>query len=185
MKPSFFRISITVFLLMSTMLMASFKLMSSQKSEPMLDDLRNFQVNTADMLSSGLPTRVHFETLKANGVRNVIDLLPDDRSEEIKLMNALGLKYHNVAVQWKNPTLENFEEYVATMKSFEATGGITLTHCKLNWRGAVFTYLYRVTQLKEPEAIAKKDLDAIWQPDETWQDFIDEVKAKYMSEGSE
>lgn len=185
MNSKLFSILITLFLLASTMLMPSFKVMSSQKSEPELSDLRNFQVNTANMVSSGLPNRIHFETIKANGVLNVIDLLPDDRSAEIKLMNAIGLKYHNVAVEWKNPTLANFEEYVAAMKSFEASGGITLTHCKLNWRGAVFTYLYRVTQLKEPEAIAKEDLDAIWQPDETWQAFIDEVKAKYKSTGSQ
>jgi hypothetical protein len=96
-------------------------------------------------------------------------------------MSTLELQYKNIAVEWVNPTSENFDEYVIAMQQFEKDGGVTLTHCKLNWRGAVFTYLYRVTQLNEPEASAKKDLDATWQPNKTWQRFIDVVKEKYPS----
>ena len=59
-------------------------------------------------------------------------------------------------------------------------GNKTLTHCKLNWRGSAFVYLYRVTQLNEADEIARADMDKIWQPDETWQAFIDEVKAAYQ-----
>jgi hypothetical protein len=43
----------------------------------------------------------------------------------------------------------------------------------------VFTYLYRITQLNEPEETARKDLLAIWRPNATWQDFIDLVIAHY------
>jgi len=50
-----------------------------------------------------------------------------------------------------------------------------LTHCKLNWRGAVFTYLYRITALGEPELSAKQDLLAIWQPNQTWFTFMNTV----------
>ncbi|GGF66463.1 hypothetical protein [Alteromonas lipolytica] len=57
--------------------------------------------------------------------------------------------------------------------------GITLTHCKLNWRGAVFTYLYRVIRLHHDEAEARKDLEAIWQPNETWQYFMERVQQHY------
>lgn len=142
-------------------------------------DLKNYQVNTPQMMSSGLPTRKHFEAFKSNGVSNVVDLIPGDRSEETTLMTELNLQYHNIAVEWENPTVENFEEYVNVMRKFEANDGITLTHCRLNWRGAVFTYLYRVTQLNTPEEAAKQDLLAIWQPNEIWLNFIDKVKAKY------
>jgi len=150
-------------------------------ADPALDNLTNFQVNTPDMVSAGLPNREQFEALKKEGVFNVVDLIPGDRSEEFKLMKTLDLQYQNIAVEWDNPTLENFDDYVIAMQRFEQNGGITLTHCKLNWRGAVFTYLYRVTHLYEPEAVAKKDLDATWQPNETWQRFIEDVKEKYKS----
>lgn len=49
-----------------------------------LSNLKNYQVNTPIMVSSGLPNRAHFEALKANGITNVIDLLPGDRSKERK-----------------------------------------------------------------------------------------------------
>ncbi|MFT4731098.1 MAG: hypothetical protein ACI89W_000101 [Gammaproteobacteria bacterium] len=150
-------------------------------TDPALENLKNFQINTPTMVSAGLPNQAQFEALKANGVFNVIDLIPGDRSEESKLMRSLALQYQNIAVEWDNPTLENFDEYVIAMQQFQKDGGVTLTHCKLNWRGAVFTYLYRVTQLNEPEAAAKKDLDATWQPNETWQHFIEDVKEKYPS----
>jgi hypothetical protein len=91
----------------------------------------------------------------------------------------MSLTYYNIQVEWGNPTIENFREYIKTMKQFNQSEGITLTHCRLNWRGAVFTYLYRVTQLKESEELAKQEMLAIWEPNETWQDFIDAVIAKH------
>ena len=54
-----------------------------------------------------------------------------------------------------------------------------LTHCKLNWRGAAFTYLYRINVLGENEQAAQKDLMAIWHPNPTWFAFMNEVIAHY------
>lgn len=147
-------------------------------NEASLVDLKNYQVNTPKMISSGLPTTKHFETLKEMGVAHVIDLIPGDRSDEANLTKALALNYHNIQVAWKNPTIENFNEYAAKMNEFSQAEGKILTHCRLNWRGAVFTYLYRVTHLKEEEALAKADMLEIWQPDETWQTFINQVKTQ-------
>lgn len=145
-----------------------------------LQGLKNYQVNTPTMVSAGLPTEAHFKVLKGQGVSKVIDLIPGDRSDEKALMKALELDYYNVQVMWDNPTLANFQDYVSYMNSTPEQGGKTLTHCRLNWRGAVFTYLYRVTQLNESDAVAKKDLLAIWEPNETWQAFIEKVKGHYQ-----
>ena len=87
-----------------------------------LSDLKNYQVNTPIMVSSGLPNRAHFEALKANGITNVIDLLPGDRNKESLVMEALGLQYRNIGVEWGNPTLENFDDYAAAMQNFESEG---------------------------------------------------------------
>lgn len=144
-----------------------------------LDDVKNYQVNNAKMVSAGLPTNEQFKALQQIGVSKVIDLIPGDRSEEISLMKELGLPYYNVQVAWEHPTLKNFTDYVAHMNATPGSEGLTLTHCRLNWRGAVFTYLYRVTQLHQDEATAKKDMLAIWQPNDTWQNYINEVKAFY------
>ncbi|RPH19120.1 MAG: hypothetical protein CBB67_009545 [Alteromonadaceae bacterium TMED7] len=149
--------------------------------EKPLTSLKNYQVNTPQMMSSGLPDAAHFETFKSLGVTRVIDLIPGDRNEEQTLVSDLGMDYHNIQVEWENPTVANFVDYVAFMES-PAQQGVTLTHCKLNWRGAVFTYLYRVIRLQENEAAARQDMLAIWQPNDTWQHFIEKVKQHYQSE---
>lgn len=152
---------------------------SNQDPKITLRGLKNYQMNTSQMVSAGLPNLGHLEALKARGVTKVVDLIPGDRSAHSKLMDKLELTYHNIPVDWENPTIQDFNQYVATMKRFEKREGITLTHCKLNWRGAVFTYLYRVTQLGESANLAKQDMLAIWQPNETWQTFIDSVLTEY------
>lgn len=145
-----------------------------------LSDLKNLQINTPIMISAGLPNQRHFQVLQSMGVTTVVDLIPGDRSEHAKLMKAMSLSYHNIQVDWQNPTLEDFQQYVELMTRANKTNGKTLTHCRLNWRGAVFTYLYRVTQLNEAEAIARKDMLAIWQPNEVWQKFINQVMKHYQ-----
>lgn len=140
-----------------------------------LDSLTNYQVNNDHMVSSGLPSAAHFQLLKDEGVNRVIDLIPGDRLQEQQVVEGLSLSYHNVQVEWENPTLANFKEYIGYMAIGNSNDDKVLTHCKLNWRGAVFTYLYRVTVLGESELSAKQDLLAIWQPNQTWFAFMNTV----------
>lgn len=144
-----------------------------------LDTLKNYRINSEKMISAGLPSPQQFALLRQAGVQHVVDLIPGDRSEERQLMASLELDYHNIPVDWEHPKLTDFKQYVATMNANLNQEGKTLTHCKLNWRGAVFTYLYQVTQLGIDETLARETLEAIWQPNETWQAFIDDVKAHY------
>lgn len=143
--------------------------------EATLDSLTNYQVNNDHMVSSGLPAAAHFQLLKDEGVNRVIDLIPGDRLQEQQVVEGLSLDYHNVQVEWENPTLTNFKEYIGYMAQANSADDKVLTHCKLNWRGAVFTYLYRITVLGESELSAKQDLLAIWQPNQTWFAFINTV----------
>ena len=146
-----------------------------------LQDLQNYQVNSEKMLSAGLPNKKHFTALKELGVRHVVDLIPGDRSEEKQLMKSLQLNYQNIPVDWHNPRLEDFDAYVAFMKRAMNQDGKVLTHCQLNWRGAVFTYLYRVIEMGDSEELAKTDLLAIWKPEGVWVSFIEEVIEKRMA----
>lgn len=144
-----------------------------------LSTLKNYTVLSNTSMSAGLPERVHFELLKASGLTHVIDLIPDDRTEERMLLEELNLNYLNIPVDWETPTIENFQSYVAQMQMNTQEGGVTLTHCRLNWRGAVFSYLYQVTQLGIPEPEAKQTMLNIWQPNEVWQNYIEDVLAHY------
>jgi protein tyrosine phosphatase (PTP) superfamily phosphohydrolase (DUF442 family) len=144
-----------------------------------LDSLTNYQINNSFMQSSGLPAPEHFAFLKAAGVTHVIDLIPGDRSDEAGLTRALGLQYTNIPVDWEHPTVEHFEQYILAMAQAEPDKEKVLTHCKLNWRGASFTYLYRITVLGEDENLAKEDLLNIWQPNVTWFTFMGEAISGY------
>lgn len=144
-----------------------------------LATLTNYQVNSDSMLSSGQPEAEHFNALKTLGVRHVVDLIPGDRSAEQALVEDLGLSYTHIPVDWEAPTIEDFKRYVSAMQSNSQPGSKTLTHCKLNWRGATFTYLYRVVILNENEQIAREDMLKIWSPNDTWQAFINTVKSHY------
>ena len=144
-----------------------------------LSSLTNLQRNNDFMISSGLPAKNHLALLKEDGVGNVIDLIPGDRSQEIMNTAELGLSYFNVPVEWEKPMLTDFLNYAAFMQRVDKGSEKVLTHCKLNWRGASFTYLYRVNVLGEDEKTAKKDLLAIWQPNPTWYAFMEGVIAHY------
>lgn len=144
-----------------------------------LSSLTNLQRNNNFMISSGLPAKEHLALLKEEGVAYVVDLIPGDRSQEIMNTAELGLNYFNVPVEWEKPVLTDFLNYSAFMQRVDRGSEKVLTHCKLNWRGASFTYLYRVNVLGEDENIAKKDLLAIWQPNPTWYAFMEGVIAHY------
>ena len=144
-----------------------------------LETLTNYQENAPFMYSSGLPDASHLSLLKEKGVTHVIDLIPGNRASEILTTSELGLDYFNVPVDWEGPTLANFLNYAAFMQSVDVNEDKVLTHCKLNWRGAAFTYLYRINVLGESELTAKKDLMAIWHLTPTWYAFMSEVIAHY------
>ena len=148
---------------------------TAPQAEVTLASITNYQVNNDHMVSSGLPSAAHFQLLKDEGVNRVIDLIPGDRLQEQQVVEGLSLNYHNVQVEWENPTLANFKAYIGYMTLGNSNDDKVLTHCKLNWRGAVFTYLYRITALGEPELSAKQDLLAIWQPNQTWFTFMNTV----------
>ena len=51
-------------------------------------------------------------------------------------------------------------------------GKKTLLHCQANYRASAFSFLYRVLYEGVPMATAKKDLDSVWTPNQTWRELI-------------
>ena len=152
---------------------------SSQSPLSVLADLKNLQINSTNMVSSGLPSNAHLSQLNEMGVTHVIDLIPGEREEESAVVSSLGMNYHNIQVVWDNPTYENFSDYSDEMSEAHKNGGLVLTHCKLNWRGSVFTYLYRITVQQKDEAAMKAEMLKTWQPNDIWLAFIHTVLDEY------
>jgi protein tyrosine phosphatase (PTP) superfamily phosphohydrolase (DUF442 family) len=111
--------------------------------------------------------------LAEQGITLVIDLRDQPPAEEQQQLEAAGIRWVNVPVVWAQPRKGDFEEFSRLMTANEDEN--IFVQCQANYRASAFTYLYRVTELGVPEAEARKDLNAIWTPEGTWQEFIDDV----------
>lgn len=111
------------------------------------------------------------------GIEVVINLaLPTSSNAlagEAELVTGQGLTYLQIPVEWEEPKLEQFDQYVGAMRAF--AGRRVWLHCAKNMRVSAFVYLYRRLVLGEDEAAALFPMRAVWQPNATWQAFIDEV----------
>jgi len=129
-------------------------------------------------VSPTLATGGHFTgdgiaALTEQGVSVVIDLRdrpPEDQEERLA---AAGIRWINVPVVWKAPHRDDFEAFSRFMSENE--GESILVQCQANYRASAMTYLYRVTKGGVPEQEARKDLNAIWTPEGTWEEYIDEI----------
>lgn len=142
-----------------------------------LDDILNFRALGVDgrIGTAGQPAGYQFEAIKQGGYETVINLamptslgaLPNER----ELVEALGMRYLPLPVVWEEPTAQDLEKFFSAMDA--QAGKRVFVHCALNKRVSVFVYLYRVLRLQEPEALARKDLLKIWEPEPHWRQFIE------------
>ena len=139
-----------------------------------LTDIKNYKPLSEQFSSAGMPVAGDFQTLKNNGFQHIINLIPGDFSEEKAQLASLQMTFDQIAVDWNNPTLENFAEFTGLMKQYQ--GDKVLVHCKLNYRASVFAYLYEVRELANDPHVAEKKMLSIWQPNDTWSAFIKRVE---------
>ena len=97
--------------------------------------------------------------------------LPDERA----VVEAQGMTYYPIPVEWECPTSQDFQQFVTMMTQFAEHK--VFVHCAMNMRVSAFVYLYRRLQ-GVPQDTAAADLAKIWQPNETWQTFINTVLAE-------
>lgn len=146
---------------------------SASSLDDSLAKITNFHFVSKQLASSGLLDLDNYKHIKQYGFEHVINLIPGDQTEERKTVETMGLSYEQIPVDWSEPTLQDFEDFVKLMKSYK--GDKIYVHCEANFRASTFVYLYRVTQLGISLEEAKKDLLKIWQPSETWQGYIEKV----------
>ncbi len=133
--------------------------------------------------TSGQLSSADIQLLPEHGIEVVINLalptstnaLPDEASR----ITGLGLVYIQIPVIWELPEPEQFTQFVGVMHAFK--GRKIWVHCAKNMRVSAFIYLYRKYILLESEQDATFPMREIWQPDETWQEFIDLVGKRYKS----
>ncbi|PIG93857.1 protein tyrosine phosphatase family protein [Gloeocapsopsis sp. IPPAS B-1203] len=147
-----------------------------------LEDIYNFLPLSDSIATAGQPTTQQFSDIKAAGYDVVINLaLPTSTNaitNEQQIVENLGIKYVHIPVIWEKPTLEDIERFFAVME--ENADKNVFVHCAMNMRVSAFVYLYRIIHEQTNIEEAKKSLYQIWQPNETWQQFIEKVIAYYQ-----
>ena len=93
--------------------------------------------------------------------------------DEAGLVRSLGLKYIHIPVIWENPTPEDLDAFMDTMDSLQ--GKKVYVHCVANMRVSAFMALYRILRLGWDLERAMQDVHKIWEPNERWAAFIQQV----------
>ncbi|AFZ32771.1 Beta-lactamase hydrolase-family protein [Gloeocapsa sp. PCC 7428] len=145
-------------------------------------EIYNFLQVSDAIATAGQPTAQQFADIKAAGYEVVVNLaLPTSThaiANEQKIVEDLGMDYVHIPVIWEKPTLEDIERFFHVMQA-NADKNV-FVHCAMNMRVSAFVYLYRVIHEQTSVEEAKQDLQRIWQPNDTWQQFIDKVIAHYQ-----
>lgn len=139
-----------------------------------LKAIRNYRQVDRRLAVAGQPESLQFKALRYADFHTVINLALDSSpgaiADEREQIEALGMRYHHIPVQWEAPTAEDFEQFSAILDR-EGDRRV-LVHCAAAKRASAFVFLHRVLrQGRDPEQ-ARAELHAVWQPDEIWAGFI-------------
>jgi protein tyrosine phosphatase (PTP) superfamily phosphohydrolase (DUF442 family) len=144
-------------------------------------DVLNFLPISESLGTAGQPTPEQFSAIGQAGYQLVINLAMPDSSnalpDEAELVEAQGLGYVHIPVVWESPTLDDVARFFDVMDRHR--GDKVFVHCALNMRVSCFVLLYRVIRLGEPLAEAVETMRLVWEPNEVWRVFVDEVLAYY------
>lgn len=144
-----------------------------------LSDIRNYKAYSPTFSSAGQPSREQLALLKKEGFERIAYIAFSNSrgaiADEDAIVKELGMDYVQVPVTWDAPTKADFYAFAGAMQ--REPGKKTLLHCQANFRASAFAFLYRVIYQDIPVAEAKADMNAIWQPNDTWRHLIFEVLA--------
>ncbi|MBD1873139.1 protein tyrosine phosphatase family protein [Nodosilinea sp. FACHB-131] len=144
-----------------------------------LQAIRNYLVLSPTLGTAGQPTAEQFKAVAEAGYTVVVNLALSTSDNaipnEAEVVKSLGMTYFHIPVVWEAPTPVDLAIFFKVMERNRDVK--VLVHCALNMRVSAFVYLYRVLRLGIDPAVAIADLHRIWQPNPTWQTFIDQSLA--------
>ena len=146
-----------------------------------MENIYNYLKISDKIATAGQPSVEQFSYIKEAGYQVVVNLALKDSSNalanEQEIVETQGMQYVHIPVIWENPTEDKLEEFIQVMNT--NTDKKVFVHCAANKRVSAFIYLYRCCQRGMDKEAAKKDLHQIWIPNETWQQFIQDIENNY------
>ena len=102
--------------------------------------------------------------LGQQGYEAVINLLPPDNDyslpNEQAIVEQQTLSYHNIGVDFSNPTQKNFQDFCSTLSALGHKK--ILIHCAANYRASAFYSVYAIQKLGWTELRAKLFVESVW-----------------------
>ncbi|WOE32328.1 MULTISPECIES: hypothetical protein [unclassified Acinetobacter] len=146
--------------------------------EKNLSQILNFQFIHAHLFTSGQPTQVELQSIKAYGVSTIINLgLTEEnttnRQEEHDCL-ALGLHYIHMPISWEMPSDDQCI-LVLDLIHHLVQDQILWIHCQNNYRVSSLMYLYLHYYLNIEMPTAQQQMHQVWQPNQTWTGLIHAV----------
>lgn len=142
-----------------------------------LGAIYNFRRLGADLITSGQPSEEELAAVARAGAEVVINLAlhdgPYSLPDESGTVEGLGLIYEHIPVIWERPTRGDFDRFCEAMARHRDRR--LYVHCAANMRASVFMALYRVLRLGWRLEDALTDVYEIWEPNETWQAFMEQM----------
>tara|TARA_R110000782_G_scaffold166829_1_gene258772 strand:+ start:3736 stop:4197 length:462 start_codon:yes stop_codon:yes gene_type:complete len=140
----------------------------------MLENIKTYRRISKSLHTAAQPSTDQFQSIKQAGVDMIVNLAlsdsPDAINNESEIVQECKMNYVHIPVDFKQPKLIDLKRYFQSMEQNKDKN--VLVHCAYNWRASCFVYLYRVIKQDCDDDIAKQDMLAIWEPDTTWQSFI-------------
>lgn len=143
-----------------------------------MKDIYNFLQLNENLSSSGMPTAEQMKEVADAGVNVVINLAlktsPNALAAEDEIVEALGMKYIHIPVEWDHPTQQNLADFFDAMDAHKDQK--VHVHCQANYRATAFISLYRVLREGWKQEDAIPIMEKIWNPEDfpVWQKFIEE-----------
>lgn len=142
-----------------------------------LSDISNYREYSPMFASSGQPSKKQLKLLREDGYERIVYIAftnsGDAYEDEDQVVKNLGMDYVQIPVDWNAPTANDFYAFAGAMQLGPPRK--TLLHCQVNFRASAFSFLYRVLYDDVPVVEAKRDMNTVWQPNETWRDLIFQI----------
>ena len=130
---------------MFTLLIVFSLLQSPPPAQTDLATIRNFFKVTPEFCTGGQPRVEHFEQLKKDGVKAVLNLRqPSEHraEEEQEAVAKAGLKYFNIPVNYQSPTEASVDEFLRVTD--DASNRPMFIHCTAAIRVGAYWMIRRV-----------------------------------------
>jgi protein tyrosine phosphatase (PTP) superfamily phosphohydrolase (DUF442 family) len=145
-------------------------------------DIYNYLQVNDHISTGGQPTEAQLQAAAAEGFAAVINLATYEPGhsleDEAGLVQALGMAYYPIPVEWTHPKESDFAEFERTLDQLSQQK--TLIHCAANFRVTAFYSLYAQRRLGWSATQADDFRAQIWQGSQypVWKQFIARIRAQ-------